>query len=105
MKRAAAVPLLLAYAGSVVLANWLVTRYGLISVGFGLVAPAGIPPEAMAWLAKQVGVAMRSPEIVAKVQELGMEVANLDATASKAFIADEVAKWASIVKLTGATND
>ncbi len=71
----------------------------------GLVAPAGIPPDAMAWLDKQVGVAMRSPEIVAKVEELGMVVANLDAQASTVFIANEVAKWASIVKLTGATND
>ena len=59
----------------------------------------------MAWLDKQVGVAMRSPEIVAKVEELGMVVANLDAQASTVFIANEVAKWASIVKLTGATND
>lgn len=40
-KALAAAGLLVIYIGSVVLANWLVTRYGLIGVGFGLVAPAG----------------------------------------------------------------
>lgn len=40
-KALAGAGLLVIYIGSVVLANWLVTRYGLISVGFGLVAPAG----------------------------------------------------------------
>lgn len=71
----------------------------------GVVAPAGIPPEAMAWLDKQIGVAMRSPEIEAKVAELGMVVSNLDYNASTLFIANEVAKWASIVKLIDAKND
>ncbi|MCC7225464.1 MAG: tripartite tricarboxylate transporter substrate binding protein [Burkholderiaceae bacterium] len=71
----------------------------------GVVAPAGIPPDAMAWLDKQIGVAMRSPEIEAKVAELGMVVSNLDSNASTLFIANEVAKWASIVKLIDAKND
>lgn len=39
--RSAAIGLFAIYAGSVVLANWLVTRYGLIGIGFGLMAPAG----------------------------------------------------------------
>jgi queuosine precursor transporter len=29
------------YIGSVVLANWLTTRYGLVPAGFGLLCPAG----------------------------------------------------------------
>ena len=43
MKRnwTAAIPLLAIYIGSVVAANWLTTRYGLISIGFGLYATAG----------------------------------------------------------------
>lgn len=30
------------FIGTVWLANWLVTRYGVVNVGFGLVAPAGV---------------------------------------------------------------
>lgn len=41
--RPAAAALLAVYIGSVVLANWLTTRYGLIHVGFGLLATAGTP--------------------------------------------------------------
>lgn len=30
------------YVGSIVLANWLIRRYGFVQVGFGLSAPAGV---------------------------------------------------------------
>lgn len=36
------IALALAYVGTVVAANWAVNRYGLVPVGFGLVAPAGV---------------------------------------------------------------
>lgn len=41
MCRAAGVILLAVYTGSIVLANWLTTRYGLVAVFPGLVATAG----------------------------------------------------------------
>jgi uncharacterized PurR-regulated membrane protein YhhQ (DUF165 family) len=31
-----------AYVGTIVAANWAITRYGLVPVGFGLTAPAGV---------------------------------------------------------------
>jgi uncharacterized PurR-regulated membrane protein YhhQ (DUF165 family) len=40
-RRAAPAALAAALVGSVLLANWLVTRYGLIPAGFGLLVPAG----------------------------------------------------------------
>lgn len=30
------------YLGAVLASNWLITRFGVVSVGFGLVAPAGV---------------------------------------------------------------
>ena len=39
--RPAAAGLFAVYVGSVVLANWLTTRYGLVRAGFGLLCPAG----------------------------------------------------------------
>ena len=40
-KRGIGAGLLAVYIGSVVAANWLTTRYGLVHVGLGLLAPAG----------------------------------------------------------------
>ena len=37
-----AVVLALAYLSTIVAANWAITRYGLVPVGFGLMAPAGV---------------------------------------------------------------
>lgn len=31
-----------AYVGTIIAANWAITRYGLVPVGFGLTAPAGV---------------------------------------------------------------
>jgi len=33
---------LIAYVGTIWLANWAITTYGLVPVGFGLLAPAGV---------------------------------------------------------------
>lgn len=41
MKARIGIVLLAVYIASIVLANWLVTRYGLIGIGFGLSATAG----------------------------------------------------------------
>jgi uncharacterized PurR-regulated membrane protein YhhQ (DUF165 family) len=41
MSYGARLALLAAYIGSVVAANWLTTRYGLVPIGFGLSATAG----------------------------------------------------------------
>lgn len=41
-KRAVGLAALVVFAGSVVLANWLVTRYGVVRLGFGLTGPAGV---------------------------------------------------------------
>lgn len=40
---------LLAYIGSIVLANWLITHVGLVPVGFGLLAPAGVYAAGLAF--------------------------------------------------------
>lgn len=41
-----------AYLGAIVLANWLVVRYGFVSVGFGLMAPAGTYIAGVAFVAR-----------------------------------------------------
>ena len=77
----------------------------LIEGWLGVVAPAGTPPEIVKFLSDTVHAIMKTPELKAKVEELGMVVANFDATQSKVFIADEVKKWGNIIKTIDAKND
>ncbi len=41
-RRAAGLVLLAGYVGTVVAANWAISRFGIVPVGFGLAAPAGV---------------------------------------------------------------
>ena len=38
----AGIAALIAYIGAIILANWAVNKYGIVSVGFGLMAPAAV---------------------------------------------------------------
>lgn len=40
------------FIGCIVLANWLVTHYGIVSVGFGLYAPAAVYAAGLAFTAR-----------------------------------------------------
>jgi uncharacterized PurR-regulated membrane protein YhhQ (DUF165 family) len=42
------------YVGIIVLANWLITRYGAVSVGFGLMAPAAVYAAGAAFTARDI---------------------------------------------------
>lgn len=49
MNRKIGIVALVLFVGTVWLANWLVTRYGPVSVGFGLMAPAGVYAAGLAF--------------------------------------------------------
>lgn len=44
----------IAYLGSIVAANWLISRFGFVPVGFGLVAPAGTYAAGIAFVARDL---------------------------------------------------
>lgn len=50
-----AAAILTAYVGTVVAANWAITRYGLVPVGFGLLAPAGVYFAGLGFTLRDVG--------------------------------------------------
>jgi uncharacterized PurR-regulated membrane protein YhhQ (DUF165 family) len=52
--RAIAAVALGVYVGAIVLANWLIVHVGLVAVGFGLVAPAGVYMAALTFPARDV---------------------------------------------------
>jgi tripartite-type tricarboxylate transporter receptor subunit TctC len=76
-----------------------------ISTWFGLLAPAGTPPEVVAkWNAELVR-ALNSPDVREKMLAQGAEPAPTTPAEFAAFIAKERDKYARIVKASGAKVD
>ena len=76
----------------------------------GLFAPAGVPPEVLARLQDGMGKTLADKELRDKLEQQGVELAG---TAAKpvtpeqfsALLNDDIAKWAGIVKSSGASVD
>lgn len=63
----------------------------------GLVAPAGTPTAIAAKINADVSLALQTPAIQARIQELGGEVAGSSAADFAAFVRDETLKWRRVV--------
>jgi tripartite-type tricarboxylate transporter receptor subunit TctC len=72
---------------------------------YGLFAPAGTPPERIAYLAQAVGQAMKSPEVVAKINGGGSNAVGSQPEAFKTRLAQDTAYWAGMVKTAGVSLD
>ncbi|HET7837572.1 MAG TPA: tripartite tricarboxylate transporter substrate binding protein [Variovorax sp.] len=77
-----------------------------VSVFFGIVAPAGTPPETIARLNKAFTEALATPKVKQLFASQGFEPA-ADASPQQLgrFIAAETAKWKDVVKKSGAQLD
>jgi tripartite-type tricarboxylate transporter receptor subunit TctC len=64
----------------------------------GLWAPAATPPAVIDKLSSAVLAALKKPEVVDAATKLGMAVNLRDPKALDAFVADEIRKWAAVVK-------
>jgi tripartite-type tricarboxylate transporter receptor subunit TctC len=75
---------------------------GFQSVGwFGLVAPAGTPPDIIARLNAAFVKALNDPGAAEKIRGLGAEPAPTSAEAFSKFIASESAKWGKLIADAG----
>jgi tripartite-type tricarboxylate transporter receptor subunit TctC len=76
---------------------------GFESVGwFGLVAPAGTPPAIIALLNREAVAAMQLPETRERMTALALEPWPSTPEEFGAFIRSETAKWARVIKESGA---
>lgn len=71
----------------------------------GLFAVAGTPPAVVDRLAAEVAAATASPEVVEKFSTLGAEVLRGGPAQLAAMVKDDLARWAPIVKASGAQVD
>jgi tripartite-type tricarboxylate transporter receptor subunit TctC len=75
---------------------------GYESVGwFGIVAPAGTPPEIIKRLNQAFVSAMKDPEVVERIGTLGADVSPSTPEAFGAFIRSETGKWSDLIKAAG----
>jgi tripartite-type tricarboxylate transporter receptor subunit TctC len=67
----------------------------------GIIAPAGMPPALLQKISADIGQVVRSPEVVARMQQLGMEPVGSTSEQYTAQIRQDIDKWAAIVKSAG----
>ncbi|NBR28354.1 MAG: tripartite tricarboxylate transporter substrate binding protein [Betaproteobacteria bacterium] len=72
---------------------------------YGLVAPAGTPKDIVARLSAQTAAAMRAPEVVKRFSSEGAEPAGSTPEAFAEVIARDTAKWAKVIRASGAKVD
>jgi tripartite-type tricarboxylate transporter receptor subunit TctC len=72
---------------------------------FGLLAPAGTPPQVVARLQAEVAKALQLPEIKSRLATLGAIPSGNTPEAFARVIDSEIAKWAPVVKAAGARVD
>ncbi|OVZ59948.1 hypothetical protein CDO44_10290 [Pigmentiphaga sp. NML080357] len=72
---------------------------------FGLVAPAGTPREVIGKISADVGTILRSADFKARLAEVGLTPAPSSPEEFDAYVKAEIAKWAPVVKASGATAD
>jgi tripartite-type tricarboxylate transporter receptor subunit TctC len=67
----------------------------------GVIAPAALPRELNQRIAADIAKAVRSPELSARMTQLGMEPVGSTPEQYNALIREEIAKWAQVVKAAG----
>jgi hypothetical protein len=100
MRRVTAAAVFAALIATVIAANWLVQHVGFVSVGFGLVAPAGVYAAGLAFVFRDVLHELAGRRWVALAVLAGAAVSwlispALAAASAIAFLASEAADWAA----------
>ena len=71
----------------------------------GIVAPAGTPAEVVAKASADIAKVVRAPEVARQLTEMGVEPVGSTPQEFDAVIRENVAKWAPVVKASGASVD
>jgi tripartite-type tricarboxylate transporter receptor subunit TctC len=72
---------------------------------YGLVAPAKTPEPVLAKLRDEVAKALKAPDMVVRIRELGSEPGTAFGKDFGAFMAAETKKWAEVIRASGAKAD
>ncbi|MFN7000118.1 tripartite tricarboxylate transporter substrate binding protein [Elioraea tepidiphila] len=70
---------------------------------FGISAPAGTPAAIVDRLNREIREILKDPEVVARFDQLGGGIVDMTPEQYSAFVAEEIAVWAPVVRASGAT--
>jgi tripartite-type tricarboxylate transporter receptor subunit TctC len=73
-----------------------------VSVWFGVVAPSGTPKAVVSQLNGEINRILKLPEVVELFHKQGVEPLGGTPVAFAAFLREQTAKWAKVVKDSGA---
>jgi tripartite-type tricarboxylate transporter receptor subunit TctC len=76
-----------------------------VPLWYGVLAPSATPHEIVQTLAGAVGKATHSPDIVKRLNDQGAEPVGNSPEDFGKQLREEVAKWAEVVKVSGARAD
>jgi tripartite-type tricarboxylate transporter receptor subunit TctC len=80
--------------------------FDLVSTSwFALSGPAGMPAAVVERLNREVSAVISTPESVRRFAEMGGSPGDMTPAQFSAFVAEEVARWAPVVRASGATVD
>lgn len=69
---------------------------------YGVMGPAGMPPAIAERLNAEITKALKSPELRDKLMAMGQEPIALGLADSDAYVKREIARWAEVVRISGA---
>ena len=69
---------------------------------YGVMAPAGLPQDLAEKLNAEITKALRAPDVYEKLMAEGQEPIALGLADSDAYVKREIARWAEVVKISGA---
>jgi tripartite-type tricarboxylate transporter receptor subunit TctC len=72
-----------------------------VATWWGLSAPAKTPPAILARLHKETINALNSPDVRSRLEGLGAEIVGSSPQQYEAFVRNEIAKWAKVIKAAG----
>ncbi len=71
---------------------------GETAIWWSVMAPAGLPPAIASRLDAALQSALSDPEVLKGLATQGVEVLNLDAGATRQWIARDLAKWGALIR-------
>ena len=93
------------YILTIAAANAAIAAFGLIPVGFGLMAPAGTPPDIVNAIQREVAKALNVPAVKDSLLAQGAIPSGNTPQEFAKLIDSELKKWAPVVKVSGAKVD